>query len=271
MANELRFLDGDLLFDGGKLAMSEDCCCGEPCDCEAEGASPTAALSYEQTSDSPCTLNLFDESIPGTCGSIVSWNWYKNGVLVSTLQNPTGITYADGDDFTLEVTDTAGCTDSAVMEVRCYEFCCGCPIPDEVQLTFSGCTYPATDPAQRCICLNGMTGAIDVTMELGGGCGRSVSRVGNPAIGGDGVPYICDGNPAYESFTATLSITCVGGNRTISLIYDPDWLAANHDMVFQKTELTSVDCTGGWDLPWHHSNTINTAHCSTNCTAEIRW
>lgn len=30
MENELRFLGGDLLFDGGSLAMSEDCCCNEP-------------------------------------------------------------------------------------------------------------------------------------------------------------------------------------------------------------------------------------------------
>lgn len=29
MANELRFLDGNLLFDGGNLAMSEDCCCAD--------------------------------------------------------------------------------------------------------------------------------------------------------------------------------------------------------------------------------------------------
>lgn len=29
MANELRFLDGDLLFVGGNLAMSEDCCCDD--------------------------------------------------------------------------------------------------------------------------------------------------------------------------------------------------------------------------------------------------
>ena len=29
MANELRFLDGDLLFVGGDLAMSADCCCEE--------------------------------------------------------------------------------------------------------------------------------------------------------------------------------------------------------------------------------------------------
>ena len=35
MANELRFLDGDLLFDGGSLAMNADCCC--------EGTAPTCS------------------------------------------------------------------------------------------------------------------------------------------------------------------------------------------------------------------------------------
>jgi hypothetical protein len=144
MASELRFLNDKLLFDSDKLAMSEDCCCG--CDCEAEGASPVAGFSYEQTDDDPCTLDLFDESIAGSCGSIVAWNWYKNGVLVSTDQNPTGVTYANGDDFTLEVTDSSGCTDSAVMEVVCGQpvaECCTCwdtTLPNSVNVHIEG--YP---------------------------------------------------------------------------------------------------------------------------------
>ena len=217
-------------------------------------------------------MDLIDESVAGSCGTITSWRWLKNGAEVSTSQNPTGVSYADGDDITLEVTDSAGCTDSVVMEVRCYEYCCGCAIPDEVQLTFSGCTFPSSNPAQRCICLDGMSGAIDVTMTTNtSDCERLASNTGDPALGGNGVAFVCNGNPAYESFIALLQVTCSGGNRTITLTYDPDWLAAGNDMVFQKTESESVDCTGGWDLPWHHSNGINTPHCSTFCTAEIRW
>jgi hypothetical protein len=40
MANELRFLDGDLLFVDGDLAMSEDCCCDTGA-CGFAGPTPT--------------------------------------------------------------------------------------------------------------------------------------------------------------------------------------------------------------------------------------
>lgn len=269
MASELRFLGGNLLFDNDKLAMDAGCCC---CDCDAPGGSPAAAFSYEQTGDDPCELNLTDESSDGNCAPITSWRWLKNGVQFSTSQNPTGVSYADGDDITLEVTDSAGCTDSAVMEVRCYEYCCGCPIPDEVQLNFSGCTFPASDPAQRCHCLDGLSNAVDVTMTRSvSDCEKTVNRTGNPYFGGNGVPYNCNGSPAYESFTAILRITCAGGIRTIELILDPDWLATGSEMYFRRTEPDTDDCDGGWDLPWHHSGGANIPYCSVNCTAEIRW
>lgn len=42
MANELRFLDGDLLFVSGNLAMAEACCCDTPVEdsCDLSGTRP---------------------------------------------------------------------------------------------------------------------------------------------------------------------------------------------------------------------------------------
>jgi hypothetical protein len=135
MANELRFVDGNLLFDGGSLAMNVDCCC-DNC-CNDPGGPPTADISYEQTADTPdCKINLFDESVAGTCGEIVSWAWTLNGSPLSTSQNPTNITVETGDEIGLTVTDSYGCTDSVVGEVTCEapsDTCCQC--------------YPASLPA----------------------------------------------------------------------------------------------------------------------------
>jgi hypothetical protein len=150
---------------------ADDCCC---CDCEAEGASPTADFSYYQTDDDPCTIDLTDESTAGTCGEIVQWRWYVNGVLVSSSQNPTGIEVEDGDDVTLEVTDSAGCTDSVVMEINCVEFsvtnclCCPDDIPATVTVTMSG--WSTNTCINSCTPLNGVH-VLSYTATVGGQCG----------------------------------------------------------------------------------------------------
>lgn len=115
----------------------EDCC-------EEEGK-PTADFSYEQTDDDPCTINLFDESTNGPCGEIVSWAWYWDAETTpfSTAQNPTGIEVI-GEDVTLVVTDSAGCSHAKVSLIVCDEIdsnCCECfteSLPDSVTMTMSG-------------------------------------------------------------------------------------------------------------------------------------
>ena len=259
--------------DGGR-SREENCCC---CDCNAPGGSPTAAFSYEQTGDDPCELNLFDESTEGNCGTITSWRWLKNGAEISTSQNPTGVSYADGDDITLEVTDSAGCTDSAVMEVRCYEYCCGCALPDEMTLTFSGCTFPTSDPTRRCFCTAGVN---TINADLTGGvsdCERVFAETGDPALGGnahvyDG-PSCGNGVGAYVDHSGFLTVTCAGGTRTIELYWRTAFFTpSNYYMVYKTTESTSDPCDGSWDLPWDRAvNGANTPYCSSLCTAHITW
>jgi hypothetical protein len=120
------------------------CCCDSCCD--EIGGPPTADFSYTQTSNDPCTIDLHNESTPGTCSEELTYRWLKNGVEFSTSQNPTGVSVADGDDITLEVTDGAGCEDSAVMAIECETMhdCTTCDddlqLPDSVALTVSGVT-----------------------------------------------------------------------------------------------------------------------------------
>lgn len=134
----------------GGRTRNEDCCCG--CNCETGG--PEAAFSYEQTATSPCTINLFDDSVPGDCGEIVAWSWKVNGVEVSTDQNPTGITVEDGDDVELTVTDTSGCNDAAVGSIVCGVSCANCPdfLPPTCTMQLSG--YDKADGSGPCTVIN---------------------------------------------------------------------------------------------------------------------
>jgi hypothetical protein len=171
--------DGKLVVDeDGKALTVEDeadaaaCeCCGY-CNCELPGASPTADLSYNLVDDDPCTINLADESEAGTCGEIVDWKWYKNGVLFSSAQNPTGILVDDGDEITLVVADVSGCFDSATMEVHCDSFICDycsdSPVPSTVfgTLTLNPATYLPTDC--RCTNLHGLS--FSCVQEAGSCC-----------------------------------------------------------------------------------------------------
>jgi hypothetical protein len=125
----------------GGRTRNQDCCCDTCCD--TEGGPPTADFSYTQTAGnaSACTISLHDESVPGYCGSIVAWSWKKNGVEFSTAQHPTGVAVNDADDIELTVTDIAGCTDSAVMEINCSALCAQCTdYPTTCSVTVAGMT-----------------------------------------------------------------------------------------------------------------------------------
>lgn len=157
----LVFQNGELLFKDGELAMDADCCCN-PCDCETDG--PTAAFSFAQTNDDPCTVDLSDESVAGACGSIVAWEWYmgEDTEPFSTSQNPTGVVITSGPiDITLIVRDSYGCEDSVVMEVGCCD--CEASGPN----AFFGITHP--DPlGDPCI--------IDLEdLSIAGACGAIVA------------------------------------------------------------------------------------------------
>lgn len=201
MANELRFLGGNLLFDGGKLAMAAGCCC---CDCETEG--PTADFSYQQTDDSPCEISLYDESVEGECGVIVSWRWLKNGVQFSTSQNPTGITVTNGDDITLEVTDYAGCTDSVVMEIACVAFktcgCCSDLIPPSVVVTSSGFSNDVSCLTD-CTALNGVF-VVPYLLTSGGVCTYLLTLAQTQ----------CDGSGSLMNIIVRI---CVSGKIQVSM------------------------------------------------------
>lgn len=121
--------DGDYIRDDSGDYMTgepEDCCCEENC-CSEEGGPPTADFSYTQTGTSPCVISLHNESTAGTCGEIVSWEWFLNDdeEPFSTDENPTGVEVTSGDDITLVATDSEGCTDSVVMEISCVVATCG--------------------------------------------------------------------------------------------------------------------------------------------------
>jgi hypothetical protein len=106
------------------------CCCGQTSCCDTPGGPPTADFSYSQTSDDPCSFSFTDESVAGSCGSIVSWEWDFGDGNTSTSQNPTHAysgSYPSGPwDVTLTVTDSEGCEDSVVMSVSC-EVLAVCP------------------------------------------------------------------------------------------------------------------------------------------------
>jgi len=89
MANELRFVDGDLLFDSDKLAMSSDCCCSVDCNTInnddswrsglevsydisgltlSSGCSGTCASAY-----APTGVLAYENDFGGTPGSSRDW------------------------------------------------------------------------------------------------------------------------------------------------------------------------------------------------------
>lgn len=101
MANELRFLDGNLLFVDGNLAMSEDCCCdeeGEPIACGDCGMSSTSEFQVAIPGIGTFTLTNLTYSAssncvwdysgsPSSCGDLVAvgvqWNSANGGWNVS--------------------------------------------------------------------------------------------------------------------------------------------------------------------------------------------
>ena len=136
------------------------CCCMVDQNCVDCG--PEADFSYEQTDNDPCTFNFTDESVAGTCGSIVAWLWKCEGIGFSTSQNPTGVNLESvcGVDtaynISLTVTDETGCTDTVMGVVLCNHECLACPefLPLVCFVTFSG-YEKKTEPGVPCDLLNG--------------------------------------------------------------------------------------------------------------------
>lgn len=142
--------------EDGKTTRCEEDCCRLPC----ETCGPLAAFSYEVTGTDPCIVNLFDESVARTCGTIIAWEWSANGDVFSVEQNPEDINIQDlfgGDsgDITLRVMDEAGCTDSVEMLVLCCD-CAGLGSPqagfDVDYVDDSPCIYRFTSTAVPGIC-----------------------------------------------------------------------------------------------------------------------
>lgn len=245
---------GDYIRDDDDKYMRgepEDCCCG--CDCEAEGAGPTADFSYTQTDDDPCTITLHDESVAGTCGEIVQWRWYKNGVLQSSSQNPS-FTVTDGDDVTLEVTDSAGCTDSAVMEIECEDMvdagCCSdSPLPNSVEVTSSGWSdNGANCPNGDCTFFNGShsaawTGAYYETASLGPECTGAGSNF-------------------------RVEVQLCGATGTIAVLFRTDGFGAYFEY---RLGLGSAPCRGTHVVPFNSSFGQVPAKCNrpASCTVTI--
>ena len=209
-----------------------ECCCDNCCD--EVGGPPNAAFSYEQTSDDPCTINLHDESTPGTCGSIISYSWKKNGVEFSTASDPTGVVAADGDDIELTVADVAGCTDAAVMEIDCVSgmSCQHCPelVPETASATLA-------IPAQLgcdCVGLNG----------------RSFDLVaGSPEVesccwdGDEGAGAYCGDGNEYADCRVCITETAIIANVSYLVTGPPT------NMAFSLARDPEDSCRGTFVLP----------------------
>lgn len=66
MANELRFVDGNLLFVGGSLAMNADCCCDAPDEVTANCNGRTFTFPSFFVVDFG-TVGSYDDSTPPAC------------------------------------------------------------------------------------------------------------------------------------------------------------------------------------------------------------
>jgi hypothetical protein len=92
MANELRFLGGNLLFDANKLAMNSACCCatvecGE-CDPDQLPESLSVTISSTGSCSALCPNGTFvlDDSVFGPC------IWEYSAVISSACECSDGIT-----------------------------------------------------------------------------------------------------------------------------------------------------------------------------------
>lgn len=85
MANELRFVDGDLLFDGGNLAMHADCCCGDADACNFAGTRPSSVTWTEAPAG--CGIGDF------TSANVGDWTAFS-----AATSGATGIGTDDGPD-----------------------------------------------------------------------------------------------------------------------------------------------------------------------------
>lgn len=198
----------------------QGCCCDDCCD--DEGGPPTADFSYEQTDDDPCTIDLFDESTDGTCGEIVSWSWKLNDVEFSTSQNPTGVEVEDGDEITLEVIDSSGCTDSAVMVIECDDLS-ACEFCSDMLPSTCSVTPDFDDPVgPTCACPGASQ---EWTATLQGICGGDVVYTGGICGGDMRIIITIDATHIYARFEF-----------------------AGNVIVFRTTHTSGTACRGTYNL-----------------------
>jgi hypothetical protein len=227
-------------------------CCCDPCDCEIDG--PTAAFDYDQVNNSPCTINLFDQSVAGACGAIVSWRWLKNGVQFSTSQNPSSVTVTTGDDITLEITDASGCPASVVMEITCVAICQACCFAaiETVTVIASGFTNGTCPGPGNCTVLNG-THVLTQVNPLNA-CLYEKNFATNSGCAAGEAPFI-----QFEM--------CTGSPKAIQVFFGPTGSAAvglivAYQMVWPSTP---TDCRGT-----HTLNRVGTtALCGSPLTITV--
>lgn len=165
------------------------------CTCP-EGEEPVADFSYVQTDDDPCCLSFTNDSTV-YCDRTATYLWDFGDGDTSTSENPSHCYDGEGPwDVTLTVTDSAGCTDSVVMEVDCVDQyggeCCYClenDLPATITATFGGfpggCDLDGSatcspDVGNPCLYKGTYTSSIFGTMEV------EVS-LGTSAFGASGI------------------------------------------------------------------------------------
>lgn len=178
--------------DDGHYFRAEECCCDEPCDCEAEGASPTIDdVSYYQTGDDPCCYNFSASATAGTCGEITAWLWDFDDGTTSSSQNPSHCYEGTGPwSPTLTVTDEAGCQDSVQFEVTCAEIdlCAGsvCGYPTNSVATVEASYEDKPGDGYDCSDCTSLSGIVLTLPKNVGGASANQCR------------WHCDPNPSID-------------------------------------------------------------------------
>lgn len=123
MANELRFVDGDLLFVSGNLAMAEACCCGEEEDtCSLTGTRPDELVlditscnatyngSHLLTNTAGTAAALFSATGYNTQLDDLCWAWYE----------PTGVNA--NEYYIFAVDTTVSDVEAVIKKVSCSAY-----------------------------------------------------------------------------------------------------------------------------------------------------
>lgn len=105
----IRFFEGSVLLSGGSVALSEDCCCGEPCVCAVEATLPV---------DCECVQSAYNTDYGTTAGAIVT----------ITGPAPPGANNGVGDCSTLltccDVSGTYVLDCGESIDLCCYTYIC---------------------------------------------------------------------------------------------------------------------------------------------------